>query len=73
MSFIKSVDIFNKKGSNLIFNGIYRPPTEDIKIFEQFCKDIFSENQNMKHMMFPGNFNMNVLGYKCNRKVKSFF
>ena len=68
-----SIEISNKKASNLIFNAIYRPPTGDIKIFEQFCKDIFSKNQNMKHMMFAGDFNMNMLNYEYNRKVKRSF
>ena len=68
-----SIEISNKKASNLIFNAIYRPPTGDIKVFEQFCKDIFSKNQNMKHMMFAGDFNMNVLDYEYNGKVQSFF
>ena len=67
-----SIKISNKKASNLIFNAIYRPPTGDIKVFEQFCKDIVSKNQNMKHTMFAGDFNMNVLDYEYN-KVKSFF
>ena len=58
--------------SNLIFSAIYRPPAGDIKVFEQFCKDIFSRNQNMKHMMFAGDFNVNVLDYEYNGKVKSF-
>ena len=26
------------------------------RVFEQFCKDIFSKNQNMKHKMFAGGF-----------------
>ena len=56
----------------MIFNAIYRPPTGDVKIFEQLCKDIFSKNQNMKHM-FAGDFNINVLDYEYNGKVKSFF
>ena len=68
-----SIEISNKKCCNLIFNAIYRPPTGDIKVFEQLCKNIFSKNQNMKHMMFAGDFNMNVLDYEYNRKVKSFF
>ena len=63
----------NKKASNLIFNAIYGPPTRDIKVFEQLYKDIFSKNQNMKHMMFTRDFNMNVLDSEYNRKVKSFF
>ena len=69
---INSEEISNKKAGNLIFNAIYRPPTGDIKIFEQFCKDIFSKNQNMKHMMFAGDFNVNVLDYEHNRKLKFF-
>ena len=64
-----SIEIFNKKASNLVFNVICRPPTGDTKIFEQFCKDTFSKNQNM----FAGDFNINVLDYEYNRKVKSFF
>ena len=67
-----SIEISNKKVNNLIFNAIYRPPTGDIKIFEDFWKDIFSKNQNMKHMMFVGDFNMNVLDYEYNGKVQSF-
>ena len=68
-----SIEISNKKASNLIFNAIYRPTTGDIKVLEQFCKDVFSENQNMKHMMFAGDFNMNVLDHEYNGKVKIFF
>ena len=68
-----SLEISYKKSSNLIFNAIFRPPTGGIKVFEQFCEDIFSKNQNMKHMMFAGDFNMNVLYYEYNRRVKGFF
>ena len=53
-----SIEISNKRASNLIFNSIYRPSTEDIKVFEEFCKDIFSKKQNVKHMMFARDFNM---------------
>ena len=42
-----SIETSNKKTSNLIFKTIYRPPTGDIRLFEQFCKDIFLKNQNM--------------------------
>ena len=68
-----SIEISNKRASNSTFNTIYRPPAGDMKVFEQFCKDIFSKNQNMKHRMFAGDFNMNVLDYEYNGKVKSFF
>ena len=68
-----SIEISHKKASNLIFKTIYRPPTGDVKVFEQFYKDIFSKNQNMKHMMFAGDFNVNLLDYEYNKKFKSFF
>ena len=69
-----SIEISNKKASiwYLIFNAIYRPLTGNIKLLEQFCKDIFSKNHNMKHMMFAGDFNMDVLDDEYNRKVKIF-
>ena len=44
-----------------------------MKVFEQFCKDVFSRNQNMKYMMFAGDFNMKVIDYEYNGKVRSFF
>ena len=28
----------------LSINAVYRPPTGDIKVFEQFCKDMFSKS-----------------------------
>ena len=31
------------------------------------------KNQNMKHMMFAGDFNISVLDYEYNRTVKNFF
>ena len=68
-----SIEISNKRTSNLIFNVICRPPTGDIKISEQFCKDIISKNQTMKHKMFAGDFSVKVLDDEYNRKVKSFF
>ena len=68
-----AIGISNKKASNLIFNAIYRPRTGDIKIFEQFCKDIFLKKQKIKHMMFPEDFNINVLDYQYNRTVENFF
>ena len=55
---------FLTKARNLIFNAIFRPLPKDIKVIERFCKDIFSKKQNIKHMMFAGDFNMNVLDYE---------
>ena len=68
-----SIEISNKKASNLIFTAIYRPPTGNIKILQQFFKDIFSKSQNMKHMTFAGDLSINVLDYEYNRTVKKFF
>ena len=67
-----SIEISNEKARNLIFSAIYRPLTEARNVFEEFCKDILSKNKSMKHIMFAGCFNMNVLDYGCNRKIKSF-
>ena len=39
-----SIESSNNKASNLIFNAMYRSPTEDVKVFDQFFKDIFSKN-----------------------------
>ena len=67
-----SIAISNEKARNLIFSAIYRPLTEAINVFEEFCKDILSKNKSMKLIMFAGCFNMNVLDYGYNRKIKSF-
>ena len=32
-------------------NAIYRPSTGDVKVFGQFCKNIFSQTKNMSHTM----------------------
>ena len=56
----------------MIIYAIYKPPTGDIKEFEQFCMDIFSKNKNMKHIMFAGDLNMNVLVYERKIKLKRF-
>ena len=56
------------------FNVIYRPPNEDTKISEQFCKDLFSKiSKNLKNMILTGDFNINALGYEESKKVQSLF
>ena len=47
-----------------VAESIYRPAIGDIKVFAQIWKDIFSKNKIMKHMMFAGDFNMNMLDYE---------
>ena len=42
-----SIKIRNRKTRKVISNIVYRPPNGDIKISEQFCKDLLSEK--VKH------------------------
>ena len=44
-----SIEISNKKASNLIFNAICRPPTGDIKIFEVLQGYIFKKPKRETH------------------------
>ena len=57
----------------MTFNAIHRTPKGDIRVSEQFLKDMSLKNKNMKHKMFARNCNMNVLDYEHNKKFKSFF
>ena len=57
-----------------MFNVVYRPPNGDIKISEQFCKDLFFKNsKNLKNMVLEDDFNINALDSEQNKKVQSFF
>ena len=45
-----SIEIWNKKTRNIIFDIAYRPPSKDINTNEQFGKYIFSKNNKiLKH------------------------
>ena len=53
---------------------VYRPPNGDTKLSEQFCKDLFPKNsKHLKNMIFSGDFKINALDYKQNKKVQSLY
>ena len=55
------------------FNVVCRPPNEDTKIREQFCKDLFSKNsKNLKNIILAGDFNINALGMRKAKKYKGY-
>ena len=55
------------------FNVVCRPPNEDTKISEQFCKDLFSKNsKNLKNIILAGDFNINALGMRKAKKCKGY-
>ena len=69
-----SIEIRKRKTRNTIFNVVYSSPNGDLKISEQFCKDLFyKKSENLKNMILAGDFNINALDYEQNKKVQSFF
>ena len=67
------VEITNKKHKNIIVNTLYRPPTGKINPFQSFLKDIIAKNyKTSKKIYLIGDFNLNVLDYETNTKVKGF-
>ena len=68
-----SMEIWNKKCKNIIINTIYRPLKEDIEICEIYFKNLFSKNGTVnKYIVLAGDFNLNVLYFKNNKKVQKF-
>ena len=50
-----------------------RPPTGDMKQYETCFKYIFSRNaKNLKNIVLAGDFNINLLYFETNKKVKDF-
>ena len=66
-----SLEIINKKRKNLVTN-VYRPPNGKIKPFKNFFKNLFSRHKRSV-FYFAGDFNLNLLDYETNTKVKNFF
>ena len=49
---------------------MYRPPNDDMTVFEKFCENLLSvNNKTSKNIIFAGDLNINVLGYESNKKV----
>ena len=68
-----SVEIINKGTKNIIVNVTYRQPAGDMEVFEKSFKNILSlNNHNNKSIYLTGDFNLNLIDYKSNAKVKSY-
>ena len=68
-----SIEIINKT-TNVIITTSYRPPAGKMKPFKNFLKQVLSKNlKSNKTMFLVGDFNLNVLDYESNTKVKNFF
>ena len=68
------IEINNKNKKNIIVCTTYRPPNGKLKPFKQFFTNLMNKNKKSnKTMYLVGDFNLNVLDFETNRKVKSFF
>ena len=58
---------------NIILSSVYRPPDSSVKELKSSLKLIFGNiRNNNKDLCLVGDFNINVLGYENNVKVKNF-
>ena len=61
------------KQKNIILSSVYRPPNSSLKEFKNSLKPIFDNiRRNNKDLYLVEDFNINVLDYKNNMKVKNF-
>ena len=68
---ILSIEITNKT-KNIIFSSVYRPPDSSLKEFKSSLKPIFDNIcRNNKDLYLVEDFNINVLDYENNVKVKN--
>ena len=66
-----SVEICNNDVKIIIFNIVYRPPDGDLEVCENYFQSILSHNSiRNKNVILTGDFNINVLDFKQNKKVK---
>ena len=63
------LEITSEKSKNIILNLTYRPPNGDVKEFEKHLNRILSTNDILKKVIMAGDFNMNMLDFKQNKKV----
>ena len=67
-----SIEITNKT-KNIVLILVYRPPNSSLKEFKNFLKPIFDNiRRNNKDFYLVGDFNINVLDYENNVKVKNY-
>ena len=68
-----STEIHHKKNKNNLFSVMYRPPSDDVTVFEKFCDNLLSaNNKTSKIIIFAGDLNINVLDFESNKKVQDF-
>ena len=68
-----SIEVLNKKCKNIILNTIYRPLNGDIVTCENYFKNLFAKSDTVnKHIVLESDFNLNVLDFENNKKVKNF-
>ena len=69
---VLSIEIINTT-KNVVLSSVYRPPDSSIKEFKTSLKPIFDDIQKSnKDLYLVGDFNINVLDYQNNTKVKDF-
>ena len=67
------MELLYEKRRKTLFNVVYRPPNSKIEPFENFLKILFNKNKNsIKNYQFAGDFNLNLLDYDKNKKVRDF-
>ena len=68
-----SPEITNKISTKIILNLTYRPPNGDIKKFEKQLNKILSTIDILKkEVVMAGDFNMDMLDFKQDKKVQNF-
>ena len=68
-----AVETDSKRSKNIVLNVIYRQPNGDLKVSENYFNDSFSKNErNDKKIILVRDFNINVLDFENNKKVKKF-
>ena len=69
---ILSMEIINKT-KYIILSLVYRPPDSSLKKFKNSLKPIFDNiRRNNKDLYLVGDYNISVLDYEDNVKVKNF-
>ena len=68
---VLSIEITNKP-KNVILSSVYRPPDSSLRELKSSLKPIFDNyRRNSKDLYLVGNFNINILDYENNVKIKN--
>ena len=68
---VLSIEITNKT-KNVILSSVYRPPDSSLRELKSSLKPIFDNyRRNSKDLYLVGNFNINILDYENNVKIKN--